>query len=109
MLLDLSISLPAISVGGSAVLGWQATGAVFLTIDQGVGPVPLSGAMVVDPSVTTTWTGTAVDIQGLTVTSAITLVVTPAPLVASMSATPVDPGAGTWLLTWSSGNGASVT
>ena len=50
---------PQITRGGCSNLSWITTGATTLTIDQGVGPVPPGGSVVVCPTVTTTYTLTA--------------------------------------------------
>jgi hypothetical protein len=65
---------PAIvNAGQSAVLGWVVTEAQSVSIDNGVGPVPLSGTKSIMPSATTTYTLTAVNTAG---SNAVTVTVT---------------------------------
>src|SRR3954468_951329 len=45
--------------GGSATLIWNSANALSVTIDNGIGQVPLSGSMKIEPSATTTYTLTA--------------------------------------------------
>ncbi len=54
-----TIAPNVISVGQSATLQWNVTGADSVTIDPNVGEVSLSGSRVVYPSYTTTYTLTA--------------------------------------------------
>jgi hypothetical protein len=67
---------PAIvAAGQNAVLGWVVTGAQTVSIDNGIGPVPLSGTMSVVPPATTTYTLTAVNAAGSNaVTATVTVV-----------------------------------
>jgi hypothetical protein len=56
---------PAIvAAGQDVVLGWLVTGAQTVSIDNGVGPVSLSGTKSVVPTATTTYTLTAVNPAG---------------------------------------------
>jgi hypothetical protein len=65
---------PAIvTAGQNAVLGWVVTGAQTVSIDNGVGPVPLSGTKSIVPSATTTYTLIAVNPAG---SSTVTVTVT---------------------------------
>jgi len=65
---------PAIvPAGQNTVLAWVVTGAQTVSIDNGVGPVPLSGTISVVPSATTTYMLTAVNTAG---SSAVTATVT---------------------------------
>jgi PKD domain/Putative Ig domain len=53
-----------IDAGGSCTLTWITTNALGATLDNGIGPVPLEGSIEVRPSMTTTYTLTAVDSSG---------------------------------------------
>lgn len=50
---------PFIVVGESTTLTWEIEDATSVSIDQGIGPVALSGSLVVSPTETTTYTLTA--------------------------------------------------
>jgi phospholipase C len=63
----------SVAAGQSTVLTWSSQNATGLTIDQGVGSVPLMGSRRVTPSATTTYTLTAQDIQGNSTSAAITV------------------------------------
>jgi hypothetical protein len=62
---------------GTAALNWNVIGATSVTIDQGIGPVPISGSRPLSPDVTTTYTVTAY-YPGGTVVNSVTLAVAPA-------------------------------
>jgi hypothetical protein len=66
---------PAIvAAGQNTVLGWVVTGAQAVSIDNGVGPVPLNGTTSIVPSATTTYILKAVNPAGST-TAAVTVAV----------------------------------
>jgi len=66
---------PAIvDAGQNTVLGWSVTGAQSVSIDNGIGPVPLNGTTSVVPSATTTYILTAVNQSGSS-TAAVTVAV----------------------------------
>jgi hypothetical protein len=56
---NFDVNPSTISVGRSAVLTWNVTGADTVTIDQGIGQVPASGSRTVSPYSTTSYTLTA--------------------------------------------------
>lgn len=54
------VSTPqGIPPGGSATLSWQVDRATEARLEPGIGPVPITGTVVVSPAVTTTYTLTA--------------------------------------------------
>ncbi len=63
-----------ISAGGTAVLDWSVTLASTVSIDQGIGTVLLNSGQSVSPSVTTTYTLTAINNDG-TSTKSVTVTV----------------------------------
>jgi hypothetical protein len=66
---------PAIvTAGRNTVLGWVVTGAQSVSIDNGIGPVPLNGTTSIVPSATTTYILTAVNQAGSS-TAAVTVAV----------------------------------
>ena len=70
-------SPPVITQGGTTTLFWSVADATSVTIDNGVGSQPATGSMTVSPSVTTTYTLTAVGSGGVT-TAKVTITVAPA-------------------------------
>ena len=75
----LSLSTSSVTPGQSATLSWSATNATSVSIDQGVGSVPVNGTRTVAPSATTTYTAVATNAAGETSTSQVTLQVTTTP------------------------------
>jgi len=72
---------PAIvAAGRNTVLGWDVTGAQSVSIDNGIGTVPLNGTTSVVPSATTTYILTAVNQSGSS-TAAVTVAVVGSPPV----------------------------
>ncbi|MBW2039963.1 MAG: hypothetical protein JRI46_10320 [Deltaproteobacteria bacterium] len=72
----------SIILGETSTLTWSASNADSVSIDQGVGDVPLEGSIPVSPAETTTYTitatgpgGTATDSVMVTVTSGLTLTI----------------------------------
>ncbi|HOS96724.1 MAG TPA: PKD domain-containing protein, partial [Deltaproteobacteria bacterium] len=65
----------AIPQGEVALLRWGTLGAAEVSIDQGIGGVASSGSLAVTPGETTTYTITARDGQGRTVSDQVTIVV----------------------------------
>jgi sugar lactone lactonase YvrE len=82
-----------ISNGQSSTLNWTTTGTTTLIIDSGVGQVAYN-SVVVSPTVTTTYTLTAYNPAGATVTAQTTVTVVLAPTIASFTATPPTIGSG---------------
>src|SRR5271157_2154119 len=68
-----------IQPGQQSTLSWTTTGATTVTI-SGLGSVALNGSTTVSPTATTTYTLTATSSDGHSVTSPITVTVTPAPV-----------------------------
>jgi len=81
------INPTSIASGGSATLQWNSSNAISLSIDQGIGAVASSGSIIISPAETTTYTITATDDQGSSVTGQATLTVFQPPTV-SIAATP---------------------
>ncbi len=72
-----TVTPTGITPRGTAVLNWNVTGATSVVIDNGIGPVPPSGARAVSPDISRTYVLTATNPNG-TVTSSIYLAVAPA-------------------------------
>lgn len=106
----LSASPASIQQGDSSKLTWTAKNAVSFSIDHGVGTSsPASGGSKnVSPSVTTTYTGTAVGANGKVVHCTTTVTVTPPPPSGpscSLLASPTSVNAGdTSTLSWTTTN-----
>lgn len=74
----LAVSESSIEIGRSVELRWVTSEAVSVEIDQGIGPVALSGSLRVSPKTPTTYTLTATGQPGSTpATAAVTVTVTP--------------------------------
>jgi hypothetical protein len=72
-----TVSPGGITPSGTAVLNWSVSNAANVVIDQGIGPVSVSGSRAVFPNVTTDYTLTASNAVG-SVTSMVRLLVAPA-------------------------------
>ncbi len=100
-----------INQGQSSLLSWTTTGASTVTINNGVGSVPVNGSQNVSPSQTTTYTLTATGADGVTsVSAAVTVTVGGAvPTILSFTASPtvVQPG-GQVSLCWNVSNFTSI-
>ncbi len=70
-----AVSPAIVDEGKDTVLSWVVTGAQTVSIDNGIGPVPLSGTRVVTPYATTTYTLTASNLSGSRTASATVAVV----------------------------------
>ncbi len=91
----------AIPLGGTAVLHWDTLRAAEVSIDQGIGGVASSGSFAVTPAETTTYTITAHDGQGRTVSGQVTIVVHRPPQVYfNADCTDIAPGRPV-VLSWS--------
>jgi len=75
---------PIITSGQTSVLRWSVTGATSVSIDNNIGSVAPSGSVNINPTTTTYYTITAMNVYGSTVASAAVTVVENMP-----SATPV--------------------
>ena len=69
-------SQASVERGRSVELRWAAANALSVEIDQGIGAVPPSGSLRVDPEASTTWTLTA-SAYGLQAVASVTVAVTP--------------------------------
>jgi hypothetical protein len=76
----------SVSAGGASTLVWSASGGTSAAIDQGVGPVPTSGSVVVSPTITTTYSLTVTGPGGATV-GRVQVTVAPVPLPGAVAAT----------------------
>lgn len=108
-----SASPGSISPGGSSTLSWDVSGATTVSLDQGIGSVPLSGSRAVSPGATTTYTPTATNAAGsVTATAAVSVSGGAAgvPVISYFTADPetVPPG-GPSTLSWSVSNADTVT
>src|SRR5216684_6035485 len=96
-----SVPLPAITfaatpstvpAGHSSTLSWTTTNATSVSIDNGIGSQALYGSVAVSPTVTTTYTLTAIGPGGAT-TKQVTVAVNPPPSITlSASPTSIVPG-----------------
>jgi len=100
-----------INQGQSSLLSWSTTGASTVTINNGVGSVPVNGSQNVSPSQTTTYTLTATGADGVTsVSAAVTVTVGGAvPTILSFTASPtVLAAGGSVSLCWNVQNATSI-
>jgi len=93
-----------IQIGESSALSWNSTHADSCEIDEGIGPVEVTGSVTVSPTETTTYTITAQG-PGGTATASVTVTVIPATPTVSISANPetIQIG-GVSTLSWTSFN-----
>ncbi len=75
----LSANPAAIAEGESSTLIWTSTHATSAAIDQGIGPVALSGARQVSPTRTTAYTITVRNSDGMTAAATVSVTVTGPP------------------------------
>ncbi len=105
----ISANPPDIRVGGESTLTWSTTNATSVSIDQGIGKVPLNGSRSVSPTVPTTYTLTASNPSCPAATATTTVTVWNRP-EATISASPTDIKSGEKsTLTWSTTNAKSVS
>jgi YVTN family beta-propeller protein len=98
----------AIINGGSVVVHWSSVKAAGVTIDHGIGTVSASGYINVTPADTTTYSITATDAQGRTVTDHVTITVYQHPTV-SITADPQAIIQGQEVtISWTSANAETV-
>ena len=74
-ILRFAASPATITKGGSSTLSWTTSGATQVNISSGVGSVALNGSTTVSPTQTTSYTLTATDSAGKTVTAVVTVTV----------------------------------
>ena len=67
--ISLTATPSAVASGQAVTLSWASQNAASVSIDQGVGTVPLSGTVTVNPTSTTAYTATATDSGGNTTTA----------------------------------------
>ena len=70
----LSAAPATITLGGSSTLSWTTSGATSVSIDQGIGTMAATGAQLVAPTATTTYTLTATNSAGATTSTAVVTV-----------------------------------
>ena len=97
----------AVLAGQASQLAWTNTGATMVTLDQGIGAVTGTG-YAVHPSVTTTYTLTAINVSG-SLTAKVTVIVG-APVINNFWATTTTAGPGIpGTLQWSTTGATSLT
>jgi len=100
-----------IQAGESAKLVWNVTEATKVSIDQGIGDISSSGAIVVSPVSTTTYTLIATRSNGTSVTATAQVAILPfgAPVIVSFSVSPPVINTGnTATLSWSISGATSI-
>ncbi len=105
---NIQASPAAIVNGSSSTLTWASDGADTLSIDQGIGTVAQEGSRAVTPSITTSYTITAINDYGSRTGSVTVTVSDPATASITASPNPINAGQST-TLTWSSTNAATAT
>jgi hypothetical protein len=102
--------------GGSSILTWTTQNANSFSINQGIGAVSpvVGGSRTVSPTVTTTYTGTAIGGNGQTVHCTATVTVTnvpppPAPVCTLVANPTTIQNGGTSVLTWTTENATSFS
>jgi len=96
--------------GGSSTLNWSSAYASTITIDNGIGTVAANGSKTVSPSVTTTYTITALHYSGYQIVARVMVEVIPVPQpTITLVADPdiLSPGSSS-KLSWASTNATSV-
>jgi len=108
IVINLSANPAVLMSGGSAALQWNVMGADSVSIDQGIGDVPVSGNQLITPTQTTTYTLTARNTSGI-LTKSFVVTVNP-PVVADLTATPSNINVGqSATLSWNVSGADSVT
>ncbi len=108
IIINLSANPAVLSSGGSAALQWNVMGADTVSIDQGIGNVPVSGTQLITPTQTTTYTLTASNTSG-TLTKSFVVTVNP-PIVADLTSSPANINVGqSSTLTWNVTGADSVS
>jgi hypothetical protein len=72
----------AVNPGQPATLSWSVSGATTVTVDNGLGPVPSTGTMTINPSKTLSFNLTAANEAGSTTANAQILVSSTEPVIA---------------------------
>jgi len=108
-----SASPSHINQGQTSLLSWTTTGASTVSINNGVGTVPVNGSQSVSPATTTTYTLTATSSDGVTaVSAAVTVTVGggAVPTILSFTASPtVISTGGQVSLCWNVSNATTIT
>lgn len=110
-----SASPTTIVRGNASTLSWATTNATTVTIDNGVGAVPVDGTFSVSPLATTIYTLTATDSRNQRDTCTVTVTVNPpnstAPVCDAFTASPTSlpAGGGNVNLAWSTTNATAVS
>lgn len=99
----------SIAAGGSSQLQWATTDATQVSIDNGVGTVPVDGSVTLSPAATTTYRLTATGPGGNS-SSEVTVTVLPPPTIASFgsSAVSLQPGESA-TLSWATSEATTVS
>jgi len=111
-ILTFSATPSNITAGNSSTFQWNVIGATSVSINQGIGAVPLSGTKSVSPNVTTTYTLTAMNGAGSVMASTTVNVAPPAgtPFIISFTSNPSSITAGhSSLLQWTVAGATSVS
>ncbi|MHB8085661.1 MAG: hypothetical protein ACYDHZ_07535 [Dehalococcoidia bacterium] len=108
IVINLSANPAVLMAGGSAALQWNVMGADTVSIDQGIGNVPVSGNQLITPAQTTTYTLTASNTSGI-LTKSFVVTVNP-PIVAELTSSPTNIGVGqSATLSWNVSGADSVS
>lgn len=102
-----SASPDDIATGQTSTLVWNTTDATSVTIDNGIGSEPLSGSVVVQPTLTTTYTLTASG-PGGTVSRQVTVKVTNRPIISFVGNPSLIVSGSPATLFWSVANSRSI-
>jgi hypothetical protein len=95
----------SIVVGGSTELSWNVSGANTISIDKGIGQVPVTGSLILYPSVNTVFTLTASNQSGsVTATAPVTVLQSSYPGDPVIDFTATYLGSTSWQLNWNVSN-----
>jgi hypothetical protein len=97
-----------IASGQTSTLVWDTTNATSVTIDNGIGSQPVSGSVVVQPTLTTTYTLTATG-PGGTSTAQATVTVTNRPIISFIASRTRIVAGSSLTLIWSVSNSRTVS
>ncbi len=105
---SISVQPRSIIEGESATLTWTSQHADTALLDNGIGPVDISGSLAVSPSETTTYTITVQGPGGTSSADATVTVFHEPTVTITVSPNPIDAGQAA-ILTWSTTNADSAT
>jgi hypothetical protein len=115
VIMEFSSNPSIINSGGTSTLLWNVTGAISVSIDQGIGQVNVAGTRVVSPTTSTAYTISATNSAGTVIrSSAIIIVSAPPPPPQTTPSNPVinftaSYGGGTsWQLNWNVSNATQI-